>query len=296
MGEVFKGDSCEVEVILDSISAMEKIRLTTIRLRYWRPIHSELMTHRVFSRNARSSRAVPVVTLLKEEPYIPLFEYNQPGMQATGPLTPTDQKRAEDVWRQMMEWCKDGCKQLTDIGVHKQWANRPLEWFGWIDVLVTSTDWANWFALRDHSDAAPEIHELARLMDQAMNASSPNELWPGDWHLPYILEADQQESDPTACKILSAARCARISYKPFDGNAAYEKEKERYDRLVMSAPVHASPTEHQATPDAMEEIDLGKGQTIRVWQRSNQQGNFVGWVQHRKEIANEAQFDAHYER
>lgn len=293
---ILKGKSCEVEVICDSISALEKIRLTTIRLRYWRPIHSELMTHRVFSRNARSSRAVPVITLLKEEPYIPHFLQNQRGMQAMGEMSKENYAAAEFQWHMLIEQTRDAVRILGELGVHKQWANRPLEWFGWIDVLVTSTDWANWFALRNHSDAAPEIHELACLMEHAMNASSPQELWPGDWHLPYITDEDRQESDPECCKVLSAARCARISYKPFDGNADYEKEKERYDKLVVSAPVHASPTEHQATPDTKIMIELGKGQAITAWQQADKQGNFVGWIQHRKEIDNEAQFDEHYPR
>src|SRR5882724_5311265 len=157
--QVLKGDSCEVEIICDSISEGEQIRLITVRLRYWRPIHSELMTHRVFSRNARSSRAVPVVTLLKEEPYIPHFMKNQPGMQALEELEPEALEAAQMIWKDMIEKTRFGVKALHELGVHKQWANRPLEWFGWIDVLVTSTDWANWFALRDHPAAMPEIHE-----------------------------------------------------------------------------------------------------------------------------------------
>lgn len=291
--KVLKGSSCEVEVICDSISP-DNIRLTTIRLRYWRPIHSELMTHRVFSRNARSSRAVPVVTLLKEEPYVPLFGQNQPGMQSLQELSPDQQIKAEAVWLDMIAHTRKGVSKLHELGVHKQWANRPLEWFGWIDVLVTSTDWANWFALRDHPAAMPEIAELARLMAQALNDSKPQELFWGDWHLPYILPDDA--GGLKELKILSAARCARISYVPFDGNADYEKEKTRYNRLVGDSPVHASPTEHQATPDMMIVIDLGKGQRVKVWQDANKQGNFVGWIQHRKEIPNEAVLDEHFHR
>ena len=306
MGEIFKGDSCEVEVICDSTS-YEDIRLTTVRLRYWRPIHSELMTHRVFSRNARSSRAVPVVTLLKEEPYIPKFQRNQPGMQAAEPLPIPEMNDAIQVWTWMMECCKDGVKQLHELGVHKQWANRPLEWFGWIDVLVSSTDWTNWFALRDHPAAMPEIAELAHLMYKALRESQSEQLGPGEWHLPYIIEEEKQDtlggramrysapmSEWEKLKVLSAARCARISYKPFDGNADYEKEEARYNKLVGDSPVHASPTEHQATPDYRIEVDLGKGQRIVVWQNASKQGNFVGWCQHRKDIPNEAVMDDHY--
>ena len=297
MSEVLKGNSCEVEVILDSLSQYN-IRLTTVRLRYWRPIHSELMTHRVFSRNARSSRAVPVATLLKEEPYIPHFLKNQPGMQAMEEMDPEAFNEAKECWEWMIEQTRNGVKRLNDLGVHKQWANRPLEWFGWIDVLVTSTDWANWFELRDHPDAMPEIHELARLMRVALVASIPEYLQHGEWHLPYITKEERvrwgvESEGANQLKVLSAARCARISYKPFDGEASPEKERERYNKLVGSSPVHASPTEHQATPDYKLDIHLGKGQMIEVWANAEKQGNFTGWCQHRKDIPNEAVLDDH---
>lgn len=302
---IFRGDmGIEVEVVLDSIS-YEGIRLTTLRLRYWRPIHSELMTHRVFSRNARSSRAVPVTTLLKEDPYIPEFGANQRGMQAGDKLPDDQMNDARDVWKELIASTRASVKALHELGVHKQWANRPLEWFGWIDVLVTSTDWANWFALRNHSDAAPEIHELARVMDVAMSTSIPKELGFGEWHLPYILEEEYEGRNPAfltdhslldKLKVLSTARCARLSYKPFDGNADYEKEQDRFEKLVVSSPVHASPAEHQATPDSLLDINLDKGQKVRVWANADKQGNFTGWVQHRKELAHEAVFDAHHTR
>jgi hypothetical protein len=296
---IFKSDSCEVEVICDSISVHDRIRIITVRLRYWRSIHSELMTHRVFSRNARSSRAVPVTTLLKEEPYVPHFLKNQPGMQALEELEPEALEAAQLIWQDMIKQTRLGVEALHKLGVHKQWANRPLEWFGYIDVLVTSTDWSNWFALRDHTDAAPEIHELARLMGVAFNASSPRELGWGEWHLPYVLPEEgptnwHDENAVAKLQVLSAARSARISYKPFDGNADYGKEWDRYTKLVLSAPVHASPTEHQATPDTKLDLALGKGQRIQVWQEAAQQGNFVGWKQHRKEIPHEAVLDDHY--
>lgn len=301
MAEVLKGQSCEVQVICDSISP-DNIRLTTLQLRYWRPIHSELMTHRVFSRNARSSRAVPVATLLKETPYRPHFMQNRPGMQALEELPKEKFEAAVFQWEQLIEQTRDAVRILNALGVHKQWANRPLEWFGWIDVLVTSTDWTNWYALRDHSDAAPEIHELAELMGQAMDYSHPEQLYYGDWHLPYITPEEKTQilpgnirvMDQSELKVLSAARCARLSFKPFDGNADYEKEVGRYEKLVVSQPVHASPTEHQATPDMMQKIQLGKGQEIQIWAQGSEQGNFTGWVQARKQIPHEALMDDHH--
>lgn len=307
MSEVLEGRSCTVEVICDSISTAANIRLTTLQLRYWRPIHSELMTHRVFSRNARSSRAVPVVTILKEDMFIPTFGMNQKGMQAGDDASHELQEKWAQQWEELANITRNYVRGWSNDGMHKQWANRPLEWFGWIDVLVTSTDLDNWFALRDHPDAAPEIHELAQLMRQAMDASTPTTLGLGEWHLPYITEEEKQASlggaAIRACapakaieelKVLSAARCARLSYKPFDGNGDPEAERARYNKLVGSSPVHASPTEHQATPDYKLVVELGKGQTISVWAEEAKQGNFVGWKQARKYIPQEAMLDAHY--
>lgn len=281
------------KVIADSISS-EGIRLTTLQLHYWRPIHSELMTHRVFSRNARSSRAVPVTTLLKEEAYTPHFMQNRPGMQALAEMDREKFEAAQEEWSNLIGLTRKSVEYLHELGVHKQWANRPLEWFGWIDVLVTSTDWANWFALRDHPDAMPEIQELAKSMWATMQDSTPELLGYSDWHLPYVTNKERDEWKIEQLKVMSAARCARLSYKPFDGEADYAREQERYDRLVVSTPVHASPTEHIATPDFIVTQDLGKGQSIRTWQQPEKHGNFVGWVQHRKEIPNEAVFDDHY--
>jgi hypothetical protein len=138
----------------------------------------------------------------------------------------------------------------------------------------------------------------------AMDLSSPELMAYGEWHLPYITAVEWQDDEGgrisygpklEALKVLSAARCARLSYKPFDGNPDYDAEKTRYDRLVSSTPVHASPTEHLATPDMKMEVNLGKGQRINIWQEPEKQGNFVGWKQHRKDIPYEAIFDSHYE-
>lgn len=282
-------------VITDSISN-EGIRLTTLHLRYPRMIHSEFMTHRVFSRNGRSSRAVPVATLLKEDPYVPLFMKNQKGMQSFEHLTASELVQATEVWLDLVEYTKKAVERLNEIGVHKQWANRPLEWFGYIDVIVTSTDWANFFELRDEVGAQPEIDKLAKAIAHAVGASKPYLLIPGDWHMPYIRDEDidlvsaylvENETGLTvleALKRVSVARCARLSYKPFDGNASIKAELERYHNLMISRPVHASPAEHVATPDSKKTVGTPSYGPITKWQNKKEWGNFYGWRQFRKMI------------
>lgn len=280
-------------VVLDSISPAG-IRLTTLHLVYPRFIHAEVLTHRAFSRNSRSSRAVPTKRLATDERVYPLFfGGNQPGMQSTAALPPEAAAACRQVWDRIADACQSGVEELADLGLHKQWANRALEWFGLIHTLVSATDWANFFALRDHHDAQPEIQVLARAIKAAMNASTPELLAPDEWHLPYVTKDDwdlvEKECfgdnyDPRdhldLMRKLSVARCARVSYKPFDGSDSLEAEFARADRILNSRPLHASPCEHQAAPDTWDYCAEG-------WVHQKQQGNFRGWIQYRKTLPNE---------
>jgi hypothetical protein len=270
-----------VKIIADSISP-QGVRITTFHLRYWRAIHAELMTHRVFSRNARSSRAVPSRILLTEPIFIPVFGMNKPGMQSDIVAPEELQMKWRNEWQDLAAVCRDYVERWSDEGMHKQHANRPLEWFGWIDVLVTSTYWHNFWTLRISDYAQPEFDDLARSMNVAMDHSTPNPLHPGEWHLPYITPDEMWQLTLEQQRIISTARCARLSYKPFDGNADYEAEVLRYEKLVVSSPVHASPAEHQATPDTFSHT-LGGG-----WDHPKLHGNFEGWIQHRKIIKDES--------
>lgn len=308
-------------IVADSISPAG-VRLTTFQLRYWRPIHSELMTHRVFSRNAGSSRARPsakIIEQVRNEPWGPIhWGLNQPGMQATKELDEQAIQQGKANWCLAAKWAADAAQAMVDIDVHKQIVNRLLEPFTYIDVLVTATDFANWFALRDHPAAQPEIQELARLMRQAYQENLPTPIHVGQWHLPYITEEDwtaaywkckegrltrdepsYKEKLAIVLKI-SVARCARVSYKAFDGKVApIEKDLELYDQLLGSQPMHASPAEHQATPDRMTQYTITrpepdfdhplgvKDQEIEDWMVPELHGNFRGWIQYRKTLPNE---------
>lgn len=292
----------EVKIICDSISPQD-IRITTFQLRYWRGIHSELMTHRKFGRNAGSSRARPsagIIEQVRNDPWGPLhWGANQPGMQADNELDEVLTNIAKEYWRNAGKAAALHAEKLMELGAHKQVVNRLLEPFTYIDVLVTSTEYANWFALRNHKDADPTIQDLARRMEQEYLINVPDQLNPGDWHLPYITLDDHEEvrdylkkgritrDEPSKKEIvdllkkISTARCARISYKPFDGSTgSIEKDLEMHDRLVVSQPVHASPAEHQATPDDWHD-------SHKEWGQPHQHGNLTGWVQYRKTLKNE---------
>ncbi len=309
------------KIITHSISP-EGISLITVHMRYWRGIHAEVMTHRVFSRNARSSRAVPIAKMIEEiekDPFVPRhWGKNQKGMQAseqcderviiekpyayddfaTGATLDywNDSCIREQAWLEARDQAVKFAKAFMNAGYHKQIVNRLLEPFMWIDTLVTSTDWANFMALRDHKDAEPHIRDLAVLTKAAIALSDPTPLKPGEWHLPYIKHHELAElagdgpGDPEIAEAyemarqISAARCARISYAPFDGNPSIKAELERYAALVMNQPVHASPVEHQATPDTRR---MSMSGNYHEWENSHQHRNFRGWRQFRAMIDHE---------
>jgi hypothetical protein len=275
----------EVKIIADSVNDYGN-RLTTMQLRYPRFIHSEFMTHRVFSRNARSSRAVPTAKLIKEvrdNPVMPVhWGKNQPGMQAATEIDDINRPFAKSAWNKAAMAAADHASYLDALGVHKQVVNRILEPFLHIDVVVTATEWTNFYALRRHKDAQPEIKALADMMWEMQQRSVPNHIPVNGWHMPYITDVEWENNlipEEHLLKV-SVARCARVSYKTFDGVLPkLEDDLKLYDRLVGSAPMHASPAEHQATPD----VQAADGKFCY----KNTHGNLVGWQQYRKTLKGE---------
>ena len=277
----------QAKIIEDSIS-IEGKRITTFQLLYPRFIHAELMTHRVFSRNASSSRAIPVkkmIQMVREEPAMPIhWGKNQPGMQANEELLLGDRYRAEVLWREAAQKAASVAERMMEMGLHKQVANRILEPFQHISVVLTATDLDNWFELRAHEDAQPEIHALAIQMRHAMAESIPRELKPGEWHLPYVTLDERNDrffnNNPELLRQVSAARCCRVSYLRHDGTAAsVSDDLALCEKLVGAKPLHASPFEHQATPDYyVKDMEAGH------WKQPELHGNFTGWIQYRKQI------------
>jgi hypothetical protein len=276
------------KVIAHSRCRISGKELFTLQLRYPRWIHAELMTHRQFSRNASSSRAIPVKKLLADmlrDPAYPIYwGSNQKGMQAGKPLTGWRLGTVKAAWW-LGKWAAAGAAWMADkAGAHKQVVNRLIEPFCHINVVVSSTEWSNWEALRQHGDAEPHIHHLAREMKKVMYWSDPIILSPGEWHTPYVDVTDEDE-EPAAASggaailavKLSVARCARTSYLTHEGKEpSMEEDLKLHDRLLDSEPLHASPAEHQATPDPYGE-------------HRSQWGNFQYFRQYRKTLHGECQ-------
>jgi len=265
--------------VIEDSTCTTGARITTMELQYQRFIHSEFLTHRVFSRNAMSSRAIPVEKMIEQvrsNPAAPLYwGANKPGMQATEEIR--DLTEAKQQWAMAARQAADRAESMNAIGLHKQLVNRLLEPFQWMRTIVTATEWDNFFALRCHPDAQPEFQVLANAMKAAMDESKPADRGrPGyqshasSWHLPYIKPGEREYYLPSLLPKLSAARCARVSYLTHDGeNPQVGKDLDLFNRLVGADPIHASPIEHQAYPAKTGD------------ERS---GNFVGWVQYRQAL------------
>lgn len=274
------GFGCRVEC--DSVSP-DGVRLVTFVVTYPRCIHSELLTHRTLSRNSASSRAIPVERMIRrveEDPFVPLyFGRNQRGMRDGGALVGPEAELALAEWLAARDDAVRRAKRLAACGVHKQLANRVVEPWMWITVVVTATDWANFFALRCHPDAEPHFQCIAGMMREAMAASTPQPLEYGQWHLPFVSDEELAEicaggdAVRQRYKLISVGRCARVSYETHDGRRDPEEDVKLAERLIAATPRHASPFEHVAGPRR-------RGEIVK--------GNLRSWRQFRHEIPQES--------
>lgn len=262
------------KVILDSISPLGH-RLTTIEATMHRFVLAEFNTHRIFSRNSASSRAIPVEKQLQrilENPAFPLvWAAEQPGMQGGGELEGRDLHDAQDLFRESWNDTVDLIKLYLDSKtykssrLHKSLINRLLEPFMWHTVIVTSTDYSNFFKLRCSPLAQPEIRVVAEAMREAYFSSTPTVVNYGEFHTPYI---DEEFCVRDTLKV-SAARCARVSLLTHDGVRSPDKDVELFEKLISANPKHESPLEHVASPARLSEAPLG---------------NFSGWHQLRHNL------------
>jgi hypothetical protein len=271
------------KVIADSINENGQ-RLTTFEVEFHRFVLAEFNTHRVFSRNSASSRAIPVEKQLGrvlDEPAWPLvWACEQPGMQGGAELTGIDLEIAHGLFEaahiantrlikgylKMVQaaYPELSKEELKEHTLHKSLINRLLEPYMWHKVIVTATEWKNFFGLRCNPLAQPEIRVAAEAMRDAYEQSTPMLLKERQWHLPYLQEGEIEQYGIAAMKQVCAARCARVSYLTHDGVRDLEKDLELYARLTTAVPAHASPLEHVATP----------------WLAATRcAGNFEGWQQ-----------------
>lgn len=320
-------------VLAYSISKAGK-KFITWEIEYPRLVLAELNTHKMLSKNSFSSRAVPFLKMLEQLNGRPVrFGANQAGMQDKGedydakvmgswgeaPVAP------EEAWEDAKQLAIGMARNFSTAGYHKQVYNRLLEPWQMMKTVISGTELDNFFWLRDHDAADPTLHELARVMKEAMDALEPMLLAAGEWHLPYVDTfrdpfsgrlrygewlANPDDADDLmfldwaledAIKV-SCARCAAVSYR----NEGYglEKSIEVYGNLVGGDRKHASAFEHCASPceEESQQSDFGHLYGVNVpfdpstWEpgithvdRKGRlwSGNLCGFIQYRKLIPGE---------
>lgn len=314
------------KVVADSINS-DGDRITTLEIEYPRFIHSELMTHRMLSKNSSSSRAIPITKMLDQiesNMAIPIYwGKNKSGMQAVEEVSKFDEAKSVLNWERSYNYVKERVEDMVDIGLHKQVPNRLTEPFQMMKVVITGTDFDNFFNLRIHPDAQPEICMLAYKMYKAMQKSKPIELKVGEWHLPYvecwydkddnILYAEDGSDGGSLLTLeeaikISAASCAAVSYRT--ENMTLEKADKIFDMLINAEVVHSSPFEHLATP--IKNPDITSGQIIYDTALDNFidnndgithirkdgklcSGNLTGWIQYRHTLPNNTNWKFDFE-
>jgi thymidylate synthase ThyX len=284
----------EAKIIADSLSP-SGVRLTTIQGICPRFIWPEVLTHRVFSRNAQSNRAIPTSRILEDvrlNPVEPLhWGKNEPGMQAYNELYEDLKSEAMEWWNIAKNHALTGAESLFSIGLHKQIANRVLEPFQHIRFIITATEWSNFLTLRTAPDAEPHIRALAVAIQEELLSKQPRPLLPGDWHLPYTSEEDfgaavEDGFDAINIQTLiecSVARCARVSYNNHDNSKPdIEKDRKLFSELLKSK--HLSPFEHQAIPMMAQGNRWEQGVTHRDRYDTYWSANFRGFRQYRQMI------------
>lgn len=321
--------------ILSSQLFRQPHRLDTILATYPRWIHAEGRTHRALridegleflprtpspmedpalSRNAASSRAIPVAKMIEDilsDPAVPIFwGKNVAGMQANEELSPPHARKARDIWLSSMDAAIKHARAMVALGIddeerpigaHKQIVNRMLEPYMHIRVLFSATEWSNFLALRIHEAAEPHIQMLAREIKACLDRPAMQDLQPGGWHLPFIRDGETAEAflaagfrpgeGPKApywpaalerLRALSCARCASTSYLTVDSKPMTpERAIALHDKLVGASPLHASPAEHVAQADE-------KGTMVgSTWRNKPQHRNYVGFRQYRAMLPND---------
>lgn len=277
--------SIKAEIVADSLNPVGN-RLTTFILRFPRIVLAELNTHRALSKNSASSRAIPFEKMLemaKNDPFIPIrFQKDHKGMQGAEYYEGAEHETCVKDWLLARDAAVNAALRFQ-LPVTKQLRNRLLEPFMWHTVILSGTEFENFFALRAHGDAEIHIADLAHKMLIEYNKSEPKKLQAGEWHIPFgdyiddarVMKTNQfflRETKVTddfhldeLKKKISVARCARISYLNYEGKDDYEADIKLCDRLFGSNPKHLSPTEHVA----------------QAMDNSDSIGNFKGFKQYR---------------
>lgn len=224
--------------------------VTTLEVTMPKFVQAELNTHRILAKSAMSSRAVPIARVLEQveyDPYVPRrFGANKPGMQPSHVLEGEEHDLAVRGWRHAAQSAVEQARELADRGVHKEHVNRIVEPYMWTRCVITGMSWSNFIALRTSPKAGDDpalagamydMQDVADAMEAALRSAVPVE---GPYHLPYV-QATTHDFPSDAMRV-SAARCARVSFRPFDGTSSFGVDRELGVKLAAQG--HWGPFDH----------------------------------------------------
>ena len=292
----------DAKIILDSMGP-NGARLTTLELTIPKFILAELNTHRMLGRNSASSRAIPAEKMLgkiEEAPVLPVFwGANQAGMQADVELEGTMLNACRATWRRLSKVAVDAAREMASFGLHKQLANRVVEPWMFTTVVVTATEYSNFFALRTRGKAQREFSDVVDMALELYQKSVPRRLQSGEWHMPYVTGYDEAElrrefadggrrwGDLDLVEI-AVGRCAAVTYLNQEKQDPV-KDIERAGKLRGNG--HMSPFEHVARAlDWQEWLDLANKMAHDWIYEGIPVGNLWGWHQYRKTLKDEHDF------
>lgn len=256
-----------VEILADSLNVVTGDRLTTFILNgFPKWLLAELNTHRMLSRNAASSRAIPLKKLIEniyQDPVIPYWTRKKGGMGGIDDLTEEKKQYMTDSWQAAMEHAIVTATELHAAGAAKQEVNRLLEPWMRVPVIVSGTSWDNFFHLRCDEAAQPDFRFFAIAMRDKYLANSPDTLNIGQWHIPFKGRVHSNRLTEQEYLQISTARCARVSYTTHDGDIDHDKDFRLHDSLVEMG--HFSPLEHSARALSPDERDNPVAANYRGW-------------------------------
>lgn len=286
------GSQIDAKILADTIST-NGARITTFEVLCPLHAHVHMLTHRAFSRNAQSNRAIPSKIVIKDRAvYVPSFwGKNKKGMSPKGEeITGLKKVLAIIIWNSTSMVCKLSVRLLSALGLHKETANRLISPFLMVNSIITATDFDNFFNLRISEHAQHDISILATKMKKLLDESAPVI---SNVHAPLVHDREKEELYEYAKSIYSTydisggrmklyaianrifnniivqavvGRCARVSYSTHNGFIDINKDINLHDLLLKDR--HMSPFEHVAVASGCDD----------------RHANLKGWYSYRSNI------------
>lgn len=157
------------KVVAHSINSFNN-EIISFLITFPRMILAEFNTHRRFSRNSASSRAIPFKKMVQsviDNPFVPLvWQETHTGMQGSKYIKDPDKIQELTMeWLQARDYAVKQATNLDKLGVTKQICNRLLEPFMWHTVAFTTTELENFFGQR----SSIYINDLSNKSHRSIN-------------------------------------------------------------------------------------------------------------------------------